>query len=132
MRKSLVIVALLCLSLGWGSSLAWGQLGGGVQGGAVGQQGGGFTGPGLSLTTVAEALKLPDDSYAHLKGNIIRHLGKDKYLFSDATGEINVDIDADKWHGQNVTPETTVEIKGEIDKDWNSVEVDVDQIAIVK
>jgi uncharacterized protein (TIGR00156 family) len=67
-----------------------------------------------------------------LKGNIVRYLGKDKYRFSDSTGEINVEIDSDKWLGQNVTPEVVVEIRGEIDKDWNSVEVDVDSLKIAK
>ncbi|MDR1395644.1 MAG: YgiW/YdeI family stress tolerance OB fold protein [Deltaproteobacteria bacterium] len=105
---------------------------GGFQGGPVGQNNGGFSGPGLEQSTVEQALTLRDDAYVILRGNIIRHLGKDKYLFRDSTGEINVDIDRDKWNGQNVTPENTVEIQGEIDKDWNSIEVDVDRLTLLK
>ncbi|MDR1609223.1 MAG: NirD/YgiW/YdeI family stress tolerance protein [Deltaproteobacteria bacterium] len=127
MKKSLVLLALLVLAF---SPTLGAQVG--LPGGPVGQQGGGFTGPGLASSSVADALKLRDDSYVILKGNIVRHLGKEKFLFRDLTGEITVEIDNDKWRGQNVSPETTVEIRGEIDKDWNSVEVEVDQIAIVK
>jgi uncharacterized protein (TIGR00156 family) len=101
-------------------------------GGAPSFQGGGFSGPGVALSTVQQAVSLRDDAYVLLRGHIIRHLGKDRYLFRDATGEINVDIDPDKWEGRTVTPEDTVEIRGEVDKDWNSVEVDVDRLSIVQ
>jgi uncharacterized protein (TIGR00156 family) len=131
MRKLFFVLALAIFSLAfWPGSGESQQLG--VQGGTVGQQGGGFIGPGLATSTVAEAIKLRDDSYVSLRGNIVRHLGKDKYRFRDPTGEINVEIDNDKWLGQNVTPEITVDIRGEIDKDWNSVEVDVDAVTVVK
>jgi uncharacterized protein (TIGR00156 family) len=95
-------------------------------------QGGGFSGLGITPITVQQAMTLRDDSYAILRGNIIQHLGKDRYLFKDATGSIQAEIDRDKWGGQNVTPQDTVEISGEIDKDWNSVEIDVDRVVVVK
>ena len=44
------------------------------------------------------------------------------------TFPINVDIDHKRWNGVTVTPKDTVEIQGEVDKDWNSVEIDVKQI----
>jgi uncharacterized protein (TIGR00156 family) len=135
MRKLLAFTAIAAMSLVFWPVYSAAQIGGvqgGVQGGAIGQPEGGFSGPGLEVTLAAEASKLRDDSYVILRGNVIRHLGKDKYVFRDSSGEINVDIDRDKWLGQTVTPETVVEIRGEIDKDWNSVEVDVDRIVIVK
>jgi uncharacterized protein (TIGR00156 family) len=135
MRNLILIMAFLVFALfitPTTESGAQGQVGGGFQGGAIGQQGGGFQGPGLEPMTVAQAIKLRDDSYVILTGTIVRHLGKDKYLFQDATGEINLDIDSDKWMGQNVTPAQTVEIRGEIDKDWNSIEVEVDRVTVVK
>mgnify|MGYP000760690062 FL=1 len=49
-------------------------------------------------------------------------------MFKDASGTINVDIDHKRWNGVTVTPKDTVEILGEVDKDWNSVEIDVKQI----
>ncbi|MDR3362052.1 MAG: YgiW/YdeI family stress tolerance OB fold protein [Desulfovibrio sp.] len=94
--------------------------------------GGGFSGPGIAPITVQQAMTLRDDSYAILRGNITQHLGKDKYLFKDTTGHIHAEIDQDKWGGKTVTPQDTVEISGEIDKDWNSVEIDVDRVVVVK
>ncbi|HEE1278117.1 TPA: NirD/YgiW/YdeI family stress tolerance protein, partial [Klebsiella pneumoniae] len=37
-------------------------------------------------------------------------------------------IDHKRWNGVTVGPQDTVEIQGEVDKDWNSVEIDVKQI----
>jgi uncharacterized protein (TIGR00156 family) len=94
--------------------------------------GGGFSGPGTAVSTVEQAVTMRDDAWIILRGNIIRHVGKDKYLFQDATGTIHVEIDHDKWGGQIITPADLVEIKGEIDKDWNSVEIEVERIAKVQ
>ncbi len=91
-------------------------------------QGGGFTGPGLAVSTVAEAKTMRDDAKVVLRGQIKQHLGGDDYLFQDSTGTIRADIDDHKWRGQSVTPEDVVELHGEVDKDWNSVEIDVDRI----
>lgn len=89
---------------------------------------GGFKGPSTALTTVEIAKTLRDDAKVVLRGKIERHLGGDNYLFSDSTGSITVDIDNKKWNGQMVSPQDQVEIQGEVDKDWNSVEIDVDRI----
>ncbi|MDR2745339.1 MAG: YgiW/YdeI family stress tolerance OB fold protein [Desulfovibrio sp.] len=89
---------------------------------------GGFTGPGPSVTTVKEALGLRDDAVVTLRGNIVQYLGKDLYLFKDSTGTVNVDIDSDIWRGQNVSPKDTVEITGEVDKDWLSLKIDVQRL----
>ncbi|MDR1490559.1 MAG: YgiW/YdeI family stress tolerance OB fold protein [Desulfovibrio sp.] len=86
---------------------------------------GGFTGPGPSVITVKEALGMRDDAIVTLRGNVVRHLGKDLYVFKDATGTVNVDIDDDIWRGQDVSPTDTVEITGEVDRDWSSLEIDV-------
>ncbi|MDR2055192.1 MAG: YgiW/YdeI family stress tolerance OB fold protein [Desulfovibrio sp.] len=91
-------------------------------------KGGGFTGPGPSAMTVREALGMRDDAVVTLRGNIVRHLGKDLYVFKDSTGTVNVDIDNDIWRGQDVSPKDTVEITGEVDKDWPSLEIDVQRL----
>ncbi|SBW08896.1 Protein YgiW [uncultured delta proteobacterium] len=128
MKKSLPY--LLCvLLLILGSSLAFAA----DKGGFVSQTpapaaSGGFSGPGVAPVTVKDAATMRDDAYVVLRGAITQHLGKDKYLFQDATGTIRIEIDHDKWSGQTVTPSDTVEIHGEVDKDWNSVEIDVDRI----
>ena len=93
---------------------------------------GGFSGPGPAVTSAKDAANMRDDARVVLRGNIVQHLGKDKYLFEDASGSIQVEIDDDKWQGQTVTPNDTVELHGEIDRDWNSVEVEVDRVVMLK
>jgi uncharacterized protein (TIGR00156 family) len=124
----LALPVLLAVLFGYGPALA-------AQGGFAGTPAasvGGFSGPGLTPVTVEQARTLSDDSYVVVRGNIVRHLGKDKYMFQDATASIEVEIDHDKWQGQTVTPQDTVELHGEIDRDFNLVEIDVERISIVK
>ncbi|WP_241722751.1 YgiW/YdeI family stress tolerance OB fold protein [Raoultella sp. HC6] len=92
---------------------------------------GGFVGPNGSVTTVENAKSLRDDTWVTLRGKIVERISDDLYKFQDASGTVNVDIDHKRWNGVTVTPKDTVEIQGEVDKDWNSVEIDVKQISKV-
>ena len=47
------------------------------------------------------------------------------------TGSVNIEIDEDEWNGLEVGPEDTVEIRGEVDKGWTTLEIDVDRISKV-
>lgn len=96
---------------------------------AEAQNSGGFSGPGPELTTVQEAQKMRDDSRVSLKGNLVKSLGDEVYLFRDATGTIEVEIDGDIWRGQNIKPEDIVVISGELDKEWNHTSIDVSSIS---
>lgn len=98
---------------------------------ATQSQGGGFVGPNGSNTTVESAKSMRDDAWVTLRGYIVERISDDLYLFKDATGTVNVDIDHKRWNGVTVTPQDLVEIQGEVDKDWNSVEIDVKQITKV-
>ncbi|WP_077927082.1 YgiW/YdeI family stress tolerance OB fold protein [Wohlfahrtiimonas populi] len=93
-----------------------------------------YNGPTLSqsITTVREAKTLRDDVHIKMRGKIVKHSHKDKYIFSDGTGEVTVEIDRDEWNGLNINADDIVEIGGEIDKDWNTIEMDVDYIAKVQ
>lgn len=91
-------------------------------------QKGGFVGPGPTLTTAKHVASMRDKTKVFLRGNIIQHLGKDKFVFQDETGKVTLEIDDEEWEGQTVSPQDTVEIYGEVDKDWNSVEIDVKRI----
>ena len=93
---------------------------------------GGFSGPGQSIVTVNDAKSMRDDTAVRLRGTIASHLGKDKYLFHDSTGSIAVEIDHDKWGGQTISPADVVEIIGEVDRDWNSIEIDVDRVVKIQ
>lgn len=93
---------------------------------------GGFTGNTTALSTVKDAQTMKDDQWVMLEGNIDQRTGSDKYIFRDNSGTITVDIDNDRWQGQNVSPKDKVRIEGEVDKDWNSVEIDVKSIKIIQ
>lgn len=96
------------------------------------QQAGGFQGPGLAPSSVAEALKLNDDTPVVLVGQIEKSLGDEKYLFKDASGSVTVEIDNEDWRGVTVTPKDIIVIQGEIDKDFFKTEIDVDSVALKK
>ena len=96
------------------------------------QQAGGFQGPGLAPSSVAEALQLNDDTPVVLVGQIEKSLGAEKYLFKDASGSVTVEIDNEDWRGVTVTPKDTIVIQGEIDKDFFKTEIDVDSVALKK
>ena len=91
-------------------------------------QQGGFTGPGASAATVAEARRFRDDTPVILQGRIIRFLGDDKYIFADDTGNITVEIDRRVWGNLSVGENDMVEITGEIDRYPFRVEVEVRSI----
>lgn len=95
---------------------------------------GGFQGPrhGESLITTVKAAKdASDDDKVVLKGKIKSSLGHEDYIFVDESGEITVEIDDKKWHGRTVTTEDTIVLRGEVDKDWNELTIDVDSLEIL-
>lgn len=128
MKKS--VLALLFATAALTTAPAMAQNGGfsGPDSQSTTQRQGGFVGPNVSNTTVEKAKGLRDDSWVVLDGNIVRKVGKELYEFRDASGSVNVDIDDDVWGGLTVTPKDKVRIEGEVDKDWNSVEIDVKRI----
>ncbi|HAU5066823.1 TPA: YgiW/YdeI family stress tolerance OB fold protein [Citrobacter amalonaticus] len=128
MKKLAAMVAIMALC---SAPVLAAQQGGFSGPSATQTQSGGFQGPNGSNTTVESAKSLRDDTWVTLRGNIVERISDDLYLFKDATGTINVDIDHKRWNGVTVTPQDTVEIQGEVDKDWNSVEIDVKQISKV-
>ena len=127
MRKLAAIAAILALA----SAPAFAANQGGFSGPAsttTTSQAGGFVGPNGTVTTAANAKSMRDDTWVTLRGNIIERVSDDLYIFKDSSGTVNVDIDHKRWNGQTITPQDLVEIQGEVDKDWNSVEIDVKQI----
>lgn len=92
----------------------------------------GFTGPSVAPSKVKDVKKMRDDTNVILVGKIEKFLGGEKYQFADETGTIIVEIDEEKWLGVEVGPEDTVEIYGEVDKDWKRIKVDVDRIIVKK
>ncbi len=100
-----------------------------------GNNAGGFQGPGATngVTTVAQALAARDDTPCVLTGNIVRREAGDHehYLFRAATGDIIVDIDDDLFMGRTVTPQSTIRIYGEVDKEaFERTKIDVKRFDI--
>lgn len=94
---------------------------------------GGFKGPDRTeQVSVAQALELGDDSQVRLTGVITESLGDEKYRFQDDSGTMIVEIDNDEWRGIEATPDTRLTIWGEIDKDWNETELDVDRVELAQ
>jgi len=87
-----------------------------------------YINPNQTITTVAQVSQFKDDTPVVLVGKIDNALGDEKYQFSDSTGTIVVEIDNDKWNHIQVTPDDTVQIRGEVDKGWFSTEIDVDEV----
>jgi uncharacterized protein (TIGR00156 family) len=88
----------------------------------------GYTGPGLDPVTVAEAKNLRDDSPVLLRGKIERFLGDEKYVFSDDSGTITIEVDDRLWASLSVSQDDIVEISGEVDKNFRGVEIEVNSI----
>lgn len=123
-RPLLALAAVLALVFAFSTSDALAN----ESGGYYRHAGGGYTGPGPAIVTVEQAKSMRDDARVALKGHIIQNLGGEKYVFKDSTGAVNVEIDAKRWQGQNIGPDDLVEIYGEVDKDWSSLEIEVERI----
>ena len=95
----------------------------------------GYAGPsGAPLMTAKDLLANgKDDQYVRLKGKLTSHKGDENYEFTDASGKITVEIDADRFPaGVTVDHNTLVELTGEFDKEmFGDSTVDVEQIKVV-
>lgn len=84
--------------------------------------------------SVAEILKNPvDDQAVVLRGFILRQVGNEKYIFSDGTAEIRVDIDHKLFPLEKIDDKVKVELRGEVEKDFmETPEIDVDVLVVVR
>lgn len=89
---------------------------------------GGFVADQASVVTVKQAESMKDDSWVTLRGQLEKQTGHEDYLFRDQSGTMKVEIDDKRWNGQSVSPKDQVELSGELDKDSNSIELDVKQV----
>ena len=95
---------------------------------AVQAKQGGFQNNQSSVVTVKQAEEMKDDSWITVRGKLEKQIGDEDYLFRDQTGTMKVEIDHKHWNGQTISPKDTVELTGELDKDFNSIEMDVKQV----
>lgn len=93
-----------------------------------------FIGPDNSGdSTVKDIIEKPtDDIYITVRGHITKKIGFEKYLFSDGSGEIRIDIDEDDFPKEPVTPYTLLEINGDVERKYvTSPEIDVKWVRII-
>ena len=82
-------------------------------------------------TTVAEVLASgQDDQYVSLRGQVSRQLSSEKYILTDDTGVIQIEVDEKLSRLLPLTPPVNVEVFGEVDKKRNTVELDVDYYSL--
>ncbi|EAB8633196.1 YgiW/YdeI family stress tolerance OB fold protein [Salmonella enterica subsp. enterica] len=128
MKKTLIVLMFTGLSFG-----AFAQQPGFVSsGGGQGYFHGGFTGPSPAVSSVSQAKTRWDDAWVVLEGNIIRQVGHEMYEFRDNSGTVYVEIDDKYWMGQSVSPTDKVRIEGEVDRDWDGMNIDVKNIRVLK
>lgn len=78
--------------------------------------------------SVAQLKEVADDQWVTLEGKLVKHLGGENYLFRDASGEVEVEVDEEVWRGTEVGPEDLIRVRGEVDHSWNKTEVEVEQL----
>ncbi|MHB9291096.1 putative Protein YgiW [Hollandina sp. SP2] len=88
----------------------------------------GYRGPGPTMVTVEVVKTLKDDYLVTVQGKIEQFLGHEKYLFTDDTGSIVIEIDKKLWRGISVDQEDIVEITGEVDRESEGVEIEAKTI----
>lgn len=95
----------------------------------------GYSGPSAiaPVRSVRAILDNPvDDQAVVLEGHVVRQLVKETYVFSDGSGQIQIEIDDDDLPLQGFDHTTRVQITGEVDtRWWRSPEVDVDQVRVL-
>ncbi|PSU57260.1 YgiW/YdeI family stress tolerance OB fold protein [Photobacterium phosphoreum] len=130
MKKSILLVTLLAAMTST-AAFANNQV---VNQGAQPQQQG-FSGPTHGINTVkgvVDAGVFSDEKPVILTGYITSSLGGEQYTFTDGSGTITVEIDHDKWFGLQATPNTKITIQGEIDKELNHTQIDVDHVRLAQ
>jgi len=93
-----------------------------------------YTGPSsVPLMTAKQVLDSgKDNQHVRLQGRLVSHDGGKNYTFADDSGRLPVEISTQRFPpGQSISAEQRVEIVGEIDKDFRSMEFEVDQIRLL-
>ncbi len=90
--------------------------------------------PQSEIKNVADVLRHGrDDQQVTLSGTVVRKVGREKYLFRDASGELRIEIDDEVMPREPFDDKVRVEITGEVEKDFlRSVEIDVKAIRLLK
>ncbi|SHN60469.1 NirD/YgiW/YdeI family stress tolerance protein [Desulfovibrio litoralis] len=86
----------------------------------------------LTLTTIAKAITLPDDTQVILEGTVTPLNRRERYELRDATGTVVVDIDDDIMGRAPLAKGQRIRVFGEVDIKRNSIEIDANRIEIIQ
>lgn len=78
------------------------------------------------IMTVEFAKTLHDGATISLRGNLIEHIGEDRYVFRDKSGSIEMIIPTAVFDGREVKPDQMLSINGSLDKKMTPPIVRVD------
>ena len=87
----------------------------------------GYKGPKAAMTVI-EAKESTDNTAVILRGKIERKLDNDRYMFSDDTGKIIIDINFWVWGSISIDQNDMVEITGVVAKHFSEIYVDIQKI----
>lgn len=88
-------------------------------------------GPASQVKTASDAAKAKDDTPVELTGYLVQSLGDEKYLFRDDSGDVEVEIDNALWRDIEVSSDTKVKLVGEVDDEWQGIEIEIDSMRLV-
>ena len=84
----------------------------------------------IKYTLAKDVKNLKDNEYITLKGYIISKVGNEEYTFKDESGTVLIEIDDEDWGGINVGSSDKVILEGEVDREWNSIKVDIKSVIL--
>ncbi|MCB1757787.1 MAG: NirD/YgiW/YdeI family stress tolerance protein [Gammaproteobacteria bacterium] len=94
-----------------------------------------YTGPSDTrlYTSVADVLQNPvDDAPVSLEGVLVRRIDSETYLFSDGTGEIEVEIEAEHMPRESFDQTRRLRLIGEVDtRLLRAPEIEVDRVVLL-
>ncbi|QYM73695.1 NirD/YgiW/YdeI family stress tolerance protein [Pseudochrobactrum sp. Wa41.01b-1] len=93
-----------------------------------------YVGPSTSSSgrSIADILKNPiDEQRVVLEGFILKKIAHEKYLFTDRTSQIRIDVDDDEMPLGKIDEKTKVKIYGEVDADnFGAPHIDVSSVVL--
>jgi uncharacterized protein (TIGR00156 family) len=83
------------------------------------------------VTHAADVPNMQDDTIVYLQGTLTKSLGDEMYVFSDASGNIYVEIDSALMQGQTFVPDMAVIITATVDKEGNITSLEAQEIDFI-
>jgi uncharacterized protein (TIGR00156 family) len=83
------------------------------------------------ISKVTDINSMQGNSVVYIQGYLIQNLGNNTYVFQDASGTINIEIDQDLINGNTITPDAVVWIVATVDKEGDITSLDAEEIVFL-